>query len=152
MWSRTSNGRKLLCHMQKLMGHISLINARENCKQIVRRRACIMNDAPIAPRESQKFVFSSPEGRTLCKRIIQARIPYEPHDVQVEGVCKMLDQVDLFAILPTGSGKTSFLSMYMFVVLAIREDPSLCPTVSFPENPCMRAVCPTKYLEHQMVR
>jgi superfamily II DNA/RNA helicase len=63
----------------------------------------------------------------------------------------VLDNVDLFAVFATGSGKTSFVSMYILVVLAIQKDPSLCPTAKFLENPCVLVICPTKYLEHQMV-
>lgn len=110
-----------------------------------------MDNAPAADETSEKFIFSTPEGHALCKRILKDRIPYEPHDVQIEGVYKMLDNIDLFAILATGSGKTSFLSMYMLVILAIQAKPSLYPTASFPSNPHMLVVCPTKYLEHQMV-
>ena len=98
------------------------------------------------------FIFSSLEGHALCRLILAAPLPYEPHDFQIEGICKMLDGIDLFAILATGMGKTGFLSMYMLVVLAIKKEPSLCPTAKFPDNPCMLVICPTKYLEHQMVR
>ena len=31
----------------------------------------------------------------------------------------------------------------MLVVLAINNDPSLCPSAKFLENPCMLAICPT---------
>ena len=41
--------------------------------------------------------------------------------------------------------------MYMLVVLAIKEDPTLCPNMNIPDNPCTMVICPTKYLEHQMV-
>ena len=78
-------------------------------------------------------------------------LSFEAHDVQIEGICKVLDNIHLFAVLATRSGKTSFLSMYMLVVLAIKKDPSLCPTANFPDNPCILVICPTKYLEHQMV-
>ena len=44
-----------------------------------------------------------------------------------------------------------FLSMYMLVVLTIKKDPYLCPSAKFTDNLCMLAMCPTKYLEHQMV-
>jgi ERCC4-related helicase len=98
------------------------------------------------------FIFSSSEGHTLCWLILAALLPYEPDDFQIEGICKMLDGINLFAILATGMGKTRFLSMYMLVVLAIEKEPSLCPTAKFTDNPCMLVICPTKYLEHQMVR
>ena len=32
--------------------------------------------------------------------------------VQIEGVCKVLNKIDLFAVLATGSGKTSPLYVY----------------------------------------
>ena len=99
----------------------------------------------------KNFVFSSPEGHALCHCILKEYLPYDPHNVQIEGFCKILDNIDLFAVLATRSGKTSFLSMYILVVLVIKKDPSLCLTANFPDNPCILAICPTKYLEHQMV-
>ena len=105
-----------------------------------------------APQEAlPSFLFSSPEGFALCRLILKEYLPYDPHDFQIEGICKAFDRVDLLAILATGTGKTGFLTMYMLVVLAIKKDPSLCPSAKFPYNPCMLAICPTKYLEHQMV-
>jgi len=110
-----------------------------------------MNTSKTPEEAAKPFVFSSPEGHALCRRILKEYLPYDPHNVQIEGFCKILDNIDLFAVLATGSGKTSFLSMYILVVLAIKKDPSLCPTANFPDNPCILVICPTKYLEHQMV-
>jgi hypothetical protein len=70
------------------------------------------------------FIFSSFEGHILCRNI---HLAYHPHDVQIEGICKLLDGVDTFAILRTGMGKTGFLSMYMLVLLEILKCPNLCP-------------------------
>jgi len=84
------------------------------------------------------FVFSSPKGFTLCRHILDARLPYSPHNFQIEGICKVLDHVDLLAILATGTRKMGFLSIYMLVVLTIKKDPSLCPTAKFPDNPCLQ--------------
>ncbi|KAL0956775.1 hypothetical protein HGRIS_002895 [Hohenbuehelia grisea] len=58
---------------------------------------------------SQPFKWSTPAGWELCQSILtDLRLGYEPHDFQIEGVCKSLDGVDLMAITPTGSGKTGF--------------------------------------------
>jgi hypothetical protein len=66
-------------------------------------------NAPKTPSGAEKpFIFSSTEGHALCRRILKELLPYDPHDVQIEGICKVMDNVDLFAILATGSGKTSF--------------------------------------------
>ena len=83
-----------------------------------------------APMVSTPFVFSSPEGYALCRRILATCFDYEPYDVQLEGICKLCDGVDVFAIMRTGMGKTSFLSMYMVIILAILAEPSLCPTAT----------------------
>ena len=102
----------------------------------------------------QPFLFSSHEGNNLCRNILHQYLPYHPHDVQIEGICKLLDGVDMLAILRTGMGKTGFLLMYMLVLLEILKNPHLCPSDAvekFPEKPCMLVVLPTKYLEHQMV-
>lgn len=110
-----------------------------------------MSASQTCQRAENPFKFSTPEGEALCRQILADLLPFEPHDVQIEGVCKILDGVDLFAILPTGMGKTSFLYMYILVIQAIQKDPSLCSTAKFPANPCLLAICPTKYLQHQMV-
>jgi hypothetical protein len=101
---------------------------------------------------STPFVFSFPEGHALCRHILSTCFNYEPHDVQVEGVCKLCDGVDVFAILLTGMGKTRFLSMYMVMVLTILDEP-FCPAAAkkFSNNPCMLVILPMKYLEHQIV-
>ena len=101
----------------------------------------------------ETFVWSSPDGYSLVRRILKTTaIPYEPHDYQLEGVCKSLDGISLFAITPTGSGKTSYYIIYMLVVLAVIKDPTLCPSAKFPENPCLVIICPTIPLQMEMVR
>ena len=91
-------------------------------------------DTQEAPREvptaCMPFVFSLPKGYALCCGILATNFDYEPHYVQVEGICKLCDRVDVFAILHTGMGKTSFLSMYMVIMLAILAKPSLCPAAA----------------------
>ncbi|KAJ7672978.1 P-loop containing nucleoside triphosphate hydrolase protein [Mycena polygramma] len=100
---------------------------------------------------TDKFVWSSPEGFHLVTKIIRSTpVPYVPHDHQLEGVCASLDGRNLFAITPTGSGKTSYFILYILVVLAIVKDPALCPTAKFPANPCLMVICPTVPLQLEM--
>jgi hypothetical protein len=99
------------------MRHNALINNR---KIFTRRVVYDMDTDETSQNVPKALIFSSPEGHTLCRLILATLLPYEPHDFQIEGICKMLDGVDLFAILATGMGKTGFLSMYMLVVLAIK--------------------------------
>ncbi|KII90032.1 hypothetical protein PLICRDRAFT_108348 [Plicaturopsis crispa FD-325 SS-3] len=99
---------------------------------------------------SGPFTFSSPAGYDLCRQILSKSLPFDPHDYQLEGICKALDGNNLVALTSTGSGKSGFFYMYMLVVLAITKNPSLCPSVRFPEDPAMVIICPTNFLEEQM--
>ncbi|KAJ7429298.1 hypothetical protein FB451DRAFT_1070863 [Mycena latifolia] len=100
---------------------------------------------------AEVFLWSSPDGFTLARRILEPTpVPYVPHDHQLEGVCKSLDGIDLFAITPTGSGKTSYDILYITIILEIRKNPALCPSADFPENPCLLIICPTTPLQIEM--
>ncbi|KAM5546219.1 hypothetical protein V8D89_000345 [Ganoderma adspersum] len=100
-----------------------------------------------------RFLFSSPAGFRLVREILSKHIPYQPHDWQLEGVCKMLDGKDLVAILPTGAGKTGYFTMFMLTLVELSQDPSLCsPPVSVPRDPCMIVVYPTNGLEEEQAR
>ena len=102
--------------------------------------------------DASRFRFSSPEGAKLCRQIARDKLDFDPHDYVVEGVCKALDEIDLLAITPTGSGKTSVVIVYMLVVCAILENVGLCPaSPDFPKHPLTLMVCPTKSLELDMV-
>ncbi|KAJ7325495.1 P-loop containing nucleoside triphosphate hydrolase protein [Mycena albidolilacea] len=68
----------------------------------------------------------------------------------MDGVCKVLDKIDLVAVTPTGSGKTSFFFLTILVMIAITANPSLCPSASFPKDPAIVVVCPTNSIEQQM--
>ncbi|KAJ7097181.1 hypothetical protein B0H15DRAFT_825112 [Mycena belliarum] len=100
---------------------------------------------------AHSFTFSSPEGTTLVRKILLSALPtFEPHSYQMDGVCKVLDKIDLVAVTPTGSGKTGFLFLTILVMKAIAADPSLCPAVIFPQDPAIVVVCPTNSIEQQM--
>ncbi|KAJ6448768.1 P-loop containing nucleoside triphosphate hydrolase protein [Mycena sanguinolenta] len=73
----------------------------------------------------------------VCKILLKALPTFEPHSYQMEGVCKILDKIDLVAVTPTGSGKTGFLFLTILVMIAIASDPSLCPAVTFPKDPAI---------------
>jgi hypothetical protein len=100
-------------------------------------------------RAPAPFNFISSEGYTLCRGILRPLLPYDPHDYLLEGRCKALDGVDVLAILPTGSGKTGFLSRFLLVVRALVNNVALCPEArKFPKNPAIFVICPTNYIEH----
>ncbi len=97
--------------------------------------------------------FTSPEGHQIVRGIIRKAL-YDPHDYQLEGVCKALDGVDLLSVIATGSGKTGYLLMYMLAILALQDEPSVACKFArrFPVNPAMVIVYPTNGLEEEMVR
>ncbi|KAK7015999.1 ATP-dependent DNA helicase Q1 [Favolaschia claudopus] len=97
------------------------------------------------------FAWSSPVGFELVRNILKnTSFPHTPHDYQLEGVCKSLDRVHLFAITPTGSGKTGYYGIYMLVILAVLAKPELCPSAKFPKNACLLVICPTIPLQLEM--
>jgi hypothetical protein len=100
----------------------------------------------------EPFKWNSLAGHILCRKILkETPLQFEPHDWQIDGVCQSLDGVNLLAITPTGSGKTSYYIMYILVVLAIVKNPTLCLTAKYPENPCLIVICPTIPLQLEMV-
>jgi superfamily II DNA/RNA helicase len=99
------------------------------------------------------FTFHSPKGFDLVRKILLEALPtFEPHTYQMDGICKVLDGIDLVAVTPTGSGKTGFFFLTILVMIAIAANPSLCPGVTFPKDPVIVVVCPTNSIEQQMAR
>ncbi|KAJ6623005.1 P-loop containing nucleoside triphosphate hydrolase protein, partial [Mycena sp. CBHHK59/15] len=96
------------------------------------------------------FKFYSPLGFELVRNILLGVLPsFEPHHYQMDGICKVLDGVDLVAVTPTGSGKTAYLFLTILVMMAISKTPLLCPAVKFPKDPAIVVVCPTNSIEQQ---
>ncbi|KAJ6624738.1 P-loop containing nucleoside triphosphate hydrolase protein [Mycena sp. CBHHK59/15] len=84
------------------------------------------------------FKFYSPLGFELVRNILLGVLPsFEPHHYQMDGICKVLDGVDLVAVTPTGSGKTAYLFLTILVMMAISKTPLLCPAVKFPKDPAI---------------
>ena len=55
--------------------------------------------------------------------------------------------------MATGTGKTGFFIFLMLIICAISKDPTLAlDDLTFPKDPAMIVVCPTKALQEDMVR
>ncbi|KAF8237290.1 hypothetical protein L208DRAFT_1155826, partial [Tricholoma matsutake] len=78
-------------------------------------------------------------------KILVDGLPFEPHDDQIAGVCKTLDGIDILIVSATGSGKVFF--MVLIVIIAINNNPHLCPSAKFEKDPAMIVLCPTNALE-----
>ncbi|KAJ7689817.1 hypothetical protein B0H17DRAFT_1134754 [Mycena rosella] len=61
----------------------------------------------IHPLSILAITFHSVEGFKLVREILLDVLPtFDPHSYQINGVCKVLDKVDLVvAVTPTGSGR-----------------------------------------------
>jgi hypothetical protein len=68
------------------------------------------------------YQFSTPDGLHLARKVLRPLLPYDPHDDQLEGICKMIDGINLMALTRTGSGKTGYFTMYMLFLLALSND------------------------------
>jgi len=114
-----------------------------------------MDPPTTAPNTSlSHIIYTTPSGRALVHQILSQCKPVaiEPHDYQCEGICRALDGDDIIATMPTGAGKTGLLSFLMLVIRAISRDSSLAlQNRTFPKDPCMLVICPTKALEEDMV-
>jgi hypothetical protein len=53
---------------------------------------------------NEKFLFNSIAGWSLCRKILLEKLPFCPHDYQLNGISAVLDGKDLLAISATGSG------------------------------------------------
>jgi hypothetical protein len=83
------------------------------------------------------FTFSSTEGQQLVRKILVDGLPFEPHNDQIAGVCKTLDGIDILIVSATGSGKTGYFFMVLIVIIAINNNPQLCPSAKFKKDPAM---------------
>ena len=96
--------------------------------------------------------FSSPHGWQICRKIIADRLPFGPHDYQLEGITHALDGQDVVAVSATGSGKSAYIYMLAIVLLELGKKPMLSPIKKrFPEDPAIVVVCPTTALEDDLV-
>ena len=113
----------------------------------------IDSDDEIADYGVSDYQFSTTEGLRLARKVLRQLLPYDPHDDQLEGICKMIDGINLMALTRTGSGKTGYFIMYMLLLLALSKDPSIVAPAkkSVPKNPVMVLVFPTNGLEEEMV-
>ncbi|KAJ3718467.1 hypothetical protein C8R42DRAFT_585671 [Lentinula raphanica] len=105
---------------------------------------------------SVSFSFQTQRGYDLISQIVQLYAPFQPHDYVLEGIASLLDGRDLIAITPTGSGKTGYIAYTALVVRELTRHPAKYPDVGdvmkkFPENPLILAICPTNYLEYQLL-
>jgi ATP-dependent helicase YprA (DUF1998 family) len=100
----------------------------------------------------EPFKFSSPSGWRICHKIIQEKLPFGPHNYQLDGITHALDGQDVIAISATGSGKSAYIYMLTTVLLALGKDPSLVPSKKrFSKDPVLVVVCSTTALEDNLV-
>jgi hypothetical protein len=96
--------------------------------------------------------YDSIQGHQLCKKVLAKYVTYNPHDYIIDGVCPVMDEFDLLAMTPCGSGKLGYLILLMLVIHEIAADETLIIGKEvFPLDPVMIMVCQTKALEEDIV-
>jgi len=98
-----------------------------------------------------EFKFDSPAGWQLCRQILKERLPFSPHDYQLEGVTAILDRRDFIGVSATGSGKSAYAYMVLHIIQGLQAQPTLCPSVKFPHDAAILMIYPTKALFEDQV-
>jgi len=111
------------------------------------------SDVDESDEDESEYIFGTPEGHNLACRVLQPQLPYDPHDAQLEGICKAIDGVDIMVLTPTGFRKTGYFTMYMLLMLSLAAKPELIqPSMKkVPPNPVMVILFPTNRVEEEMV-
>ncbi len=106
-------------------------------------------DSTMTPRG-----LSNSDGWELARRLLRPRLPHDTHDYILEGLCKAIDGIHVISILQTGGGKSSLFYGYILLIQALNALSPPCDELlrTFPKNPAMVVVFPTKGLEEDMVR
>ena len=81
----------------------------------------IDSDNEIADSGISDYQFSTTEGLHLMRKILRQLLLYNPHNDQLEGICKMIDGINLMALTRTSSGKTRY-----FIINGIQDVSKLC--------------------------
>ena len=84
------------------------------------------------------FLFSTPEHHVLCWKILEAYLAYKFYNVQIKGICKVLNNVNLLTILATGMKKTQFFIYVHTHGTSYQEGPGSMPHCKVPKQ-CMHA-------------
>ena len=97
--------------------------------------------------------LSTPEGLLLARELLRPQLPHDIHDHILEGICKALDGLNVLAVMKTGGGKTGYFYGYILLLRALQQLSPPCSLLkrSYPRNPVMVIVFPTKGLEEEMV-
>ena len=82
--------------------------------------------------QKNTFLFSSETGKELVCEILRDLWPHTPRDYQIEAVAKLLDGINVLAILPTSASKTTILVMLMLLLDHIQLSPQRFPSPQLP--------------------
>ena len=103
--------------------------------------------------DAPKYIFSTPAGHRLAHSTLRPQLPYDPHDAQLEGICKAVDGINIMVLTPTGSGKTGYLTMYILFMISLANPKLVAPAMKkVCQNPVVVMVFPTNGVEGEMVR
>jgi len=99
------------------------------------------------------FHFYSAKGRLILRDILQDQLPFHPHDYSIDVIAKILDREDCLVRTATASGKTGIIAMLALVTGSLGRHPQMASDYArwFDRDPLILVICPTRYLEHNIV-
>ncbi|KAG6839362.1 hypothetical protein C0991_003279, partial [Blastosporella zonata] len=103
--------------------------------------------------EEAEFKFSDETGSKWCRKVLENRLLFTPHDYQLEGVTHALDGANILAITATGSGKSAYIYMLMIILQELAANPGGNPSKRhFPKEPVIVVISLTLALQDDQVK
>ena len=84
---------------------------------VLRRAMIVDSDNDDLDSGNPDYQFSTPDGLCLARKVLRPLLPYDPHDDQLEGICKMIDGINLMALTRTGVEEEMASSLYSTYLL-----------------------------------
>ena len=98
--------------------------------------------------DNADYQFNTPDGLCLARKALQPLLPYDPHDNQLEGICKMINGINLMALTHTDQ---VFYNVYVTFAGTLKDPRIISPAKkSVPKNQVMVLVFPTNRVEEEM--
>ena len=66
---------------------------------VLRRAMIVDSDNDDLDSGNPDYQFSTSDGLCLARKVLRPLLPYNSHDDQLEGICKVIDGINLIVLL-----------------------------------------------------